>query len=173
MLWMNSLQPAYCTLQQKGWNVSQRVLGEKNSILPPLLTTSVVLRSFTVSPCPRGFAPSGESVGIPVCTFSTGSVCDSPVTVARRAEVHFRLRALIRLVRRRIGSHLSCQIQLCALLASKRREIFHFSSLQRGVSSSFHHPSPHVYPILSSILLLPPSFLFPVGVVEGHSAHWL
>lgn len=43
------------------------------------------------------------------------------------------------------------------------------------------HPRSHVYPILSSILQLTPpppllssfSFPSPVGVVEGHRAHWL
>lgn len=91
-------------------------------------------------------------------------------------------------------SHLSCQIQLCALLASKRRD---FSSIQHEFfflpsfllsfvllhlliffsPHTLSHPFPLVYPIHSSILL-PYScflslFLFPVGVVEGHSAHWL
>lgn len=74
-------------------------------------------------------------------------------------------------------SHLSCQIQLCAPLASKRREIFHFPHLNLGFFVFFvlHPPSLHVHLILSSFLLLSPPFffLFPVGVVEGHSAHWL
>ena len=57
-------------------------------------------------------------------------------------------------------SHLSCQIQLCAPLASKRRDIFPFSSLKQAFFLSFNPsflfpaPSPHVYTNLSSILLL-------------------
>lgn len=83
-----------------------------------------------------------------------------------------RVRALIRLVRKGMESHPSCQIQLCAPLASKRREIFHFPHFSIGFYVSacsspllffplpLCHPCSHVYPILSSILLLlPPFFL--------------
>lgn len=93
-----------------------------------------------------------------------------------------RVRGLIRLVRKGMESHPSCQIQLCAPLASKREEIFHFPHFSVGfyvcVCSSpllllplpLCHPRSHVYPILSSILQLtppPPSFFlffsFPCG----------
>lgn len=78
-------------------------------------------------------------------------------------------------------SHLSCQIQLCALLASKREEIFHFLHfslfslpVSLSLSSALCYASSCIYPIF-----LPPfytpfnSFFFPplllrLGVVEGH-----
>lgn len=43
-----------------------------------------------------------------------------------------RVRGLIRLVRKGMESHPSCQIQLCAPLASKREEIFHFPHFSVG-----------------------------------------
>lgn len=103
----------------------------------------------------------------------------------------FRVRGLIRLVRKGMETHLSCQIQLCALLASKRGEIFHFPHFSVRLFFFFFflnhlHPffffsplsllCPLVYPILSTFLMLCSCFLFflfPVGVVEGHCAHWL
>lgn len=105
----------------------------------------------------------------------------------------FRVRGLIRLVRKGMETHLSCQIQLCALLASKRREIFHFPHFSVRFSffffflifftpSSSSSSSPRLChsSVLSFIRFSPPSwchapvfFLFPVGVVEGHCAHWL
>lgn len=114
------------------------------------------------------------SVGIPVCTPSPQPPCFG---------VNFRVRGLIRLVSKGMETHLSCQIQLCALLAFKRREIFHFPHFSGGFfcffsSSLFFFPPPLVYPILSSVLLLCSCFfllflVLPVGVAEGHSAHWL
>lgn len=109
------------------------------------------------------------SVGIPVCTLSPQLPCFG---------VNFRVRGLIRLVSKGMETHLSCQIQLCALLAFKRRKIFHFFSVARSVflhPSSFHRllftlfsPLSCCYaPVFSSFLVL------PVGVAEGHSAHWL
>ncbi len=130
------------------------------------------------------------AVCIPVGTFSKGSSPQPRRFCSSLCRVHFRVRGLIRLLRKGMESHLSCQIQLCALLASKSGEIFHFPHFCVGFfcSSSplFFCPLPLcrsslVYLILFSIL--PPCacflfffsffFLFPVGVVEGHSAHWL
>lgn len=144
----------------------------KNSVLVILSATDGVLRNFTVSPCPQGPAPSSVAAGTrhlfqrlqPSALWLSLSLCP----------VHFRVRGLIRLVRKGMESHLSCQIQLCAPLASKSREIFHFPLFSVGLCvcvfftplllSTACHPSPHVYPILSSLLLLPPprsfSFLF-------------
>lgn len=88
-------------------------------------------------------------------------------------------------------SHPSCQIQLCAPLASKREEIFHFPHFSVGfyvcvflsppfvttaslsppfscLSYSLLHSATNSPPLLSSF-----SFPSPVGVVEGHRAHWL
>lgn len=116
--------------------------------------------------------------------FSKGPSPPLPPSVC---PIHFRVWGLIRLVRKAMESHLSCQIQLCAPLASKRRDIFPFSSLKQAfffvlqpifpfrctLSSCLHqsllHPATIHHPPPLSFFL----FFLPVGVVEGHSAHWL
>lgn len=103
-------------------------------------------------------------------TFSKGSspqLCGSPSL----CPVHFRVRGLIRLVRKGMESHLSCQIQLCAPLASKSREIFHFPLFSVGfrvfvcVCSSplFFFPPP-VTLLPMFIPFSPPSCYYPLLV---------
>lgn len=58
------------------------------------------------------------------CMFMKG--CGPCLQLFLFSVVHCRVRGLIRLLSKRTESHLSCQIQLCAPLASKREEIFHF-----------------------------------------------
>lgn len=140
----------------------------------PLSATDAVLRNFIASPCPQGPAPSSESVGIPACTFSKGSKSSTPSFLwLSVCQVHFRVRGLIRLVRRGTESHLSCQIQLCALLASKRRERFSifltsawffFSVILHPLLLSAASLSPLSSCLSSPSCYSPPFFLFPLWV---------
>lgn len=82
------------------------------------------------------------SVGIPVCTPSPQLPCFG---------VNFRVRGLIRLVSKGMETHLSCQIQLCALLAFKRREIFHFPHFSVGFFVFFLHPSSSFHRLLFTL----------------------
>lgn len=158
-----------------------------NSILVSLTNSLKAHLWLTVSPCPQGPAPSSESVGIPLCTFSRDSKSSTPLLLGLSVLGSFQSERFNQTGEKEDGesSFLSDSALRSAGFQEKRD--FPFSSLQRVVSfvssSLFFfplplcHPSPHVYPIFSSILALSLSLLFailfPVGVVEGHSAHWL
>lgn len=68
------------------------------------------------------------------------------------------VRSLIRMVRRSIESHLSCQICVCALLASA---IFHFPDYL--IEDFIHFPQPHVYHVFSCYCGPAFVFLVPCG----------
>lgn len=94
-------------------------------------------------------------------------VLSSLVSVAR---VHFRVRGLIRLVGKRMESHLSCQIQLCALLSFQEKRFSIFLTSAWVFFFVLLHPSfsvtllPNLCFFFSILPLSPPLFVFvPCG----------
>lgn len=137
----------------------------KNSILMPLYTTGVVI---SVSPCPQGLAPSSESAGIPLRTFSRGSKSSTSLLLwLSVCWGSFQSERFNQTGEKEDGesSFLSDSALRSAGFFQEKRD-FPFSSLQRGVSfvsssSLVFFRCLSVSHLLMFILFSPPSCHYP------------